>query len=124
MIDFLPSREVALSLWGREIRWYGVLYVVGYVLAWWLMPRLQKYRKLALTADQWAVVMVFGVTGVLLGGRLGYVFFYEPVYFLSHGAEIFYIWMGGMSLHGGIVGVGMALWLVSKLLKVRAGKLF
>jgi phosphatidylglycerol:prolipoprotein diacylglycerol transferase len=99
------------------------LYVVGYGLAWWLMPKLQKYRKLSLVSDEWVIVVAGCVAGVLIGGRLGYVFFYELVYFLSHGAQAFYVGMGGMSIHGGMIGVGVALGLVSKLLKINVWQL-
>jgi len=123
MVEFLPSREVAVS-WGEfSVRWYGVLYLVAYGLAWWLMPRLQKYRKIGLTSDQWLVVMVLGVAGVLIGGRLGYVVFYEPLYFEKNLAEIFFLWQGGMSIHGGIVGVAAGLLIAGRYLKVSVLKL-
>ncbi len=117
MVDFLPSREVALSFLGIDIRWYGIMYVAGYGLAWWLMPRLQSYKKVFLTSDEWAAVVALGAVGVLLGGRLGYVVFYGLEYFWGHVEEVFYFWMGGMSIHGGIIGVALALWLGGKIFK-------
>lgn len=112
------SHEVLLSVGGLEIRWYGVLYVVAFGLAWWLVPRLGTWRGLVLTADQWLVVVASGIGGVLAGGRVGYVVLYEPQFFADHPLKIFAINEGGMAFHGGLVGVAVALWLVSRWYRV------
>ena len=106
---FFPSRTVALELFGFSIHWYGVCYLVGFLLAYFLLPRLQKYRDLSLTVDQWSGVLTAAILGVLLGGRLGYVLFYDLSYFLHRPLQIFAVWNGGMSSHGGFLGVGIAL---------------
>lgn len=118
MVDFFPAREVLLALFGLEIRWYGALYVAGFVLAYFLLPRLQKYRGLTLTRDEWNELLIWAMAGVLIGGRLGYVLFYEPLVYLAHPAQIIAIWNGGMSSHGGFIGVGVAWWYASRKLKV------
>ncbi len=118
MIELFPAREVALRLGEWDVRWYGVLYVVAFGLAWWLLPRLQRYRGLKLTRDQWTFILTSALAGVLFGGRLGYVLLYEPAYFLQHPLHIFFIWEGGMASHGGIIGVAVALWLAARQLRI------
>lgn len=110
MIALFPSRTVALEIAGFGIHWYGLLYFAAFAVAWWLLPRLQKYRGLHLTGDEWSTILSWGVVGVIVGGRLGFVFFYEPAYFLVHPLEVFAVWHGGMSSHGGFIGVTLALW--------------
>src|SRR5687767_16001806 len=59
-------------------------------------------------------MLLWGVLGVILGGRFGYVLFYKPAYYLAHPLEVFYIWQGGMSFHGGLLGVMAAMWLIAR----------
>ncbi len=109
MIEFLPSRPVFVELFGFAIHWYGILYLLAFLLALALLPNLQRFRSIALTQDEWASAMAYAVLGVLIGGRMGYVLFYEPHYFAQHPREIFFVWNGGMSSHGGFVGTAAAL---------------
>lgn len=109
MIDFFPSRAVALTLFGWQIHWYGLLYLAAFLIAWWLLPRLQKVRSLSISPDEWSRVLSWAVLGVIVGGRLGYVFFYAPFYYFSHISEIIAVWHGGMASHGGFLGVVLAL---------------
>ena len=100
------------------VTWYGVLYIVAFWLAWMILPRLQDYRSLKIRQDDWVSILAAGVAGVLIGGRLGYVLFYEPGYFINHPLEVLAIWNGGMSSHGGFLGVALALWVMVKHLKI------
>jgi phosphatidylglycerol:prolipoprotein diacylglycerol transferase len=100
---------VAIELFGFGIHWYGLLYLCGFLLAWWMLPRLQGLRALALTRDDWATILTAGVVGVLVGGRLGYVLFYAPGHYFLHPLEVFAVWNGGMASHGGFLGVTLAL---------------
>ncbi|MBU2213683.1 prolipoprotein diacylglyceryl transferase [Patescibacteria group bacterium] len=118
MIHFFSSRTVALELLGFSIHWYGLMYLAGFVLAFFLLPRLQKYRGLTLSKDDWAKLLSWGIIGVIAGGRLGFVLFYEPGFFLRYPSEILQVWHGGMSSHGGFVGVAIALILVSQKRKI------
>ncbi|MEX0649522.1 MAG: prolipoprotein diacylglyceryl transferase [Candidatus Andersenbacteria bacterium] len=117
IIELLPSRAVLIRLNGVEIHWYGVLYVAAFWLAWWWLPKLQRYRSLQLSRDEWTVIVAAGAAGVLIGGRLGYILFYEPAFYFHNPAEIFAIWRGGMSSHGGFIGVGVALCWAARHLK-------
>jgi phosphatidylglycerol:prolipoprotein diacylglycerol transferase len=118
MIEFLPSRAVFLSVFGFSIHWYGMLYLFAFIVALALLPHLQRHRKLFLTNDEWASAVAYAVLGVLIGGRLGYVFFYEPFYFAQHPREIFFVWQGGMASHGGFLGTALALLLFCARYKV------
>lgn len=117
MISVFPAREVALEIGSFSVRWYGLLYVAGFWLAWYLLPKLAQYRNLKLSKDDWATILAWALVGVVVGGRLGYVLLYESGYFLAHPAQIFAIWDGGMASHGGFIGVGLAL--LSAVKKVR-----
>lgn len=109
MISLFPSRTVALELFGFGIRWYGLLYLAGFAFAWFLLPRLQKLRGLRLSSDDWGGILSAAVLGVILGGRLGYVLFYQSAYYLRHPLEVLMVWKGGMASHGGFIGVTIAL---------------
>ncbi len=108
---------VALRLGPVAIHWYGLTYLAAFGL-FLLLARLRlrhsPYREWV-SAGRWSAqdiedLMFFGVLGVVLGGRIGYCLFYKPFYYLSHPLEIFAVWEGGMSFHGGMLGVflGMA----------------
>ncbi|WP_303785885.1 prolipoprotein diacylglyceryl transferase [Azovibrio restrictus] len=104
---------VALALGPLAIRWYGLMYLAAFLQFWWLGRR----RILARPASGWTMeqlddLLFYGVLGVVIGGRLGQVLFYEPGYYLAHPFEIIAVWKGGMSFHGGFLGVlaAMALW--------------
>ena len=123
MIALFPTREILLAIGTFEVRWYGVLYIAGFVLAWYLLPRLQKYRGLNLSKDDWMYLMAWAIGGVVIGGRLGYVLLWEPTYFLANPTEVLAIWDGGMASHGGFVGVGLALWLAARKMNINLWKL-
>ncbi len=108
MLQFFPSRTVALEILGFDVHWYGVMYLLSFLVALWIVPRLQRYRDLDLHHEKIAELLTFVVIGVIVGGRLGYVLFYEPGYFFIHPLRILAVWNGGMSSHGGFLGVGIA----------------
>lgn len=112
MVEWLPERAVLLQIGAWSVRWYGVLYVAAYLAGWWLAQRLQRERDLALTREQWLEITAWVAIGVLVGGRLGYALFYEPAYFVAHPSEMVALWQGGMSVHGGLIGVALVVgWL-------------
>ncbi|MBI1833586.1 MAG: prolipoprotein diacylglyceryl transferase [Candidatus Andersenbacteria bacterium] len=115
MFEFFPAREVVLEINGFTVRWYGLLWAISFWLVWYLIPKLQKYRNLSLSRDEWTRIIAYGAIGALLGGRLGYVLLYEPTYFFQYPLEAFAIWQGGMASHGGVVGVVIGVWFATRL---------
>jgi len=106
---------VALALGPVAIRWYGLMYLVGFALIWWFGRRRIAARPDAVwTRKDFEDVLFYGILGTILGGRLGYVLFYKPAEYLSEPWTIFYVWEGGMSFHGGFLGVVLALWLFAR----------
>ncbi len=97
------------------VRWYGLMYLVGFAL----FIILGKYRARQNLLTGWHPrdiddMLFYGVFGVIIGGRVGYVMFYKPLYYLANPAEIFALWQGGMSFHGGFLGVLIALWFFAR----------
>jgi phosphatidylglycerol---prolipoprotein diacylglyceryl transferase len=105
--DFNP---IAFSIGPLAVRWYGLMYLVGFAAAWWLGTKRIHDNRAPITRKQFDDLIFFAVLGVILGGRLGYVLFYKPGYYAAHPLEIFAIWEGGMSFHGGLLGVILAAW--------------
>ena len=103
---------VAFNFFALEIRWYSLSYIFGIILAWVYCKRflIKDERELKLFDD----LISFLIIGVIVGGRLGYVIFYNPIYYLKNPIEILMLWNGGMSFHGGILGVIFATYLFSK----------
>ena len=96
---------VVFTLGPLSVRWYGVMYLLGFA-AFWILGRVRaKESWRGITPDDVEDLLFYGVFGVVLGGRLGYCLFYQPGYYLSHPGEIFALWHGGMSAHGGLLGV-------------------
>ncbi len=100
---------IAIHLGPLAIRWYGLMYLVGFIL-FIALGRLRAKRRpdLNWTAKDIDDLLFYGVLGVILGGRLGYVLFYKLGYYLDHPIEILQVWQGGMSFHGGFLGVLVA----------------
>ena len=104
---------IAVSLGPLAVRWYGLMYLAGFVAFLWLGKRRAAAQPWhGMNAQDVDDLLFYGVLGVVLGGRLGQVLFYEPAYYFAHPLEIFAVWKGGMAFHGGMLGVfvAMALW--------------
>jgi len=97
---------VAIAVGPLAIRWYGLMYLVGFGIAFLLArSRIKKGSSGSISYAVFDDLFFFCVLGVVLGGRLGYVLFYKPGFYIAHPLEIFYVWQGGMSFHGGFLGV-------------------
>lgn len=106
---------IALNLGPLAIRWYGLMYLSGFLAVLLLgRYRIKHCLNAPINYQQLDDLLFYGVLGVVLGGRLGYVLFYKPDYYLLHLLEVFYVWEGGMSFHGGFLGVLAAMWLYVK----------
>ena len=96
----------------REIRWYGLLWVIGLIVAVYVVQRIYKSEKLP---EKWFdSLFVHMMLGIILGARLGHCLFYEPEYYLANPVEMLKIWKGGLASHGGVIGIIIAVWLYSK----------
>ncbi|MBR7158700.1 MAG: prolipoprotein diacylglyceryl transferase [Alphaproteobacteria bacterium] len=100
---------IALELGPLVIRWYSLAYLFGILGGWWLAVRLSRKADSPFTPELISDFVVWATLGVILGARLGYVLFYNPAYYLHNPAEILAVWHGGMSFHGGLIGVITAL---------------
>ncbi len=104
---------IALDLGFFQLRWYSLAYIVGIVIGWWYLLKLVAQPG-APMARRHADDMVFYATlGILLGGRLGYVLFYKPAEYFANPGDIIRVWDGGMSFHGGVIGVSLAILFVA-----------
>lgn len=108
-IAFPNIDPVLIEFGPLAIRWYGLAYVAGLILGWRYVRRLVNGPPPVTPGRDVDDFLVWATLGVVLGGRLGYVLFYQPAYYLSHPLAIFQVWAGGMSFHGGLLGVLIAL---------------
>ena len=103
-----------------QIRWYSMAYILGIVMGWMYANRIikltrkNKYNFKQITTSQFDDLIIYLVIGIILGGRLGYVFFYNLEYYSQNLFEIFKLWQGGMSFHGGLLGVIVSIIFFSK----------
>ena len=109
---------VAISVFGFDVHWYGLMYVAGFLSVYFLwVLRINKYPDLVSSkwnSDLVSDLIFYGAIGAVVGGRLGYVLFYKPEYYASHLVEVLYVQQGGMSFHGGLLGVIAGLFLFSR----------
>ena len=118
-IPFPMIDPVAVQLGPLAIKWYGLAYVVGLLGGWWYARKLVaadglwggRARPQAIELDD---MLLFVAFGVVLGGRIGFVLFYDLARYLERPQDIFAIWQGGMSFHGGLIGATLGLWLFAK----------
>jgi len=109
---------IALKLGPVAIHWYGITYLVAFGLFLWLATlraRRPQFAEAGWTRRDVEDMLFYGVLGVVIGGRLGYVLFYKPGYYIGHPLEVFAVWKGGMSFHGGMLGVIAAMALFAHL---------
>jgi phosphatidylglycerol---prolipoprotein diacylglyceryl transferase len=110
MFIYPRINPVAFSFGVLKVHWYGLMYLLSFLLGWALMRyRACKY-KLSWTADQIADLIFYLAVGVVVGGRVGYMLFYDLPNFIHHPWIIFKVWEGGMSFHGGLLGVVLMVW--------------
>jgi phosphatidylglycerol:prolipoprotein diacylglycerol transferase len=105
---------VAIQLGPLAVRWYGLMYLVGFFAAWWLGRRRARQDGSGWRVEQVDDLIFYAALGVILGGRVGYVFFYGFDQLLADPLYLLRIWQGGMSFHGGLLGVLVAAWLFGR----------
>jgi phosphatidylglycerol:prolipoprotein diacylglycerol transferase len=99
---------VFLRIGPLEFRWYGLMYIIGFISAYFLVLAGVRRKKMGLNKDEIADLIFSVAMGVILGGRCGYILFYNLSYYLSHPLKVFAVWEGGMSFHGGLTGAILA----------------
>ncbi len=109
MLHYPEINPIALKVGPLAVHWYGLMYLLGFVSAWWLGLYRAKHTYKDWNSAQVADVIFYSALGVILGGRVGYVLFYDLPLYVSQPLNIFKIWDGGMSFHGGLIGVMIAM---------------
>src|SRR3546814_891773 len=106
--------EIAFSVFGLPIRWYALAYLAGIFVGYWYLLKLIAQPGAPMARRHADDMVFYAMLGIIVGGRIGYVLFYNLGNYLRHPIEIFKLWDGGMSLHGGVVGVLLAIWYVTR----------
>jgi phosphatidylglycerol:prolipoprotein diacylglycerol transferase len=105
----LGLSPIALDLGFFQLRWYSLAYIAGIIIGWWYLLKLIAQPGAPMARRHADDLVFYATLGILLGGRLGYVLFYKPMEYLQNPAEIIRVWDGGMSFHGGVIGVSCAI---------------
>ncbi len=110
MLQHPQFDPVAIAIGPLKIHWYGLTYLVGFVAGWWLGRLRARKPGSPFNEEQLSDLLFYLALGVILGGRFGYVIFYNFSSFLADPLWLFRVWEGGMSFHGGLLGVMLAMW--------------
>lgn len=114
--DFI--NPVAFEFWKIKVHWYGIMYLVGFAVAWWLGIKRTAQKHSPVRKQQIEDIVFYGVLGVIIGGRMGHVLFYSFDSWLNDPLWPFKVWEGGMAFHGGIIGVCVAMWIYARKHKI------
>lgn len=106
--------EVAFSVFGLPIRWYALAYLAGIFLGYWYLLKLIAQPGAPMARRHADDMIFYAMLGIILGGRIGYVLFYNLESYIKDPVAVFRLWDGGMSLHGGVLGVLLAIWYVTR----------
>ena len=117
-MQFPRIDPVFLSIGPLHFRWYGLMYVLAFVATYLIIRSESKRKELSLTSDDVADLVFYGAMGVVLGGRIGYILFYNLGFYLNNPLKLFAVWEGGMSFHGGFLGVMLAFWFYARRKKI------
>jgi phosphatidylglycerol:prolipoprotein diacylglycerol transferase len=113
-LQFPHIDPIIFSIGPIALRWYGLMYLIGFVAAMYIANKAADRSQGTWTRDQVSDLLFYGFLGVILGGRIGYVLFYQFDYFLTEPLYLFKIWQGGMSFHGGLLGVITAVFIFAR----------
>lgn len=114
MLIYPNIDPAAVRIGEFAVHWYGLMYLIAFVLAWWLGTVQAKRPHSTWQVAEIGDLVFYAALGVILGGRMGYILFYNFDFFLAEPWRIFFIWQGGMSFHGGLLGVLLAMWLYAR----------
>ena len=111
-----PSIDpVILSISFIDIRWYSLAYIFGLIFGLYLIKKLNKIKGNIISVNELDNFFLWAVLGIIIGGRIGYVFFYQTKLFINNPLYIFEIWNGGMSFHGGLAGISLSIYIFTKI---------
>jgi phosphatidylglycerol:prolipoprotein diacylglycerol transferase len=113
-MQFPSIDPVFLSIGPIHLRWYGLMYVLSFIATYFILRAESKRKKLSLSTNDITDLLFYGALGVVLGGRIGYILFYNLDFYLANPLKVFAFWEGGMSFHGGFLGVVTAFLLYSR----------
>ncbi len=105
MIAYPNIDPVFLKIGPLAFRWYGLMYAISFILAIFLIPIMAARKKVKVTKEEISDLLFYTAIGMILGGRFGYILFYNPVYYFSNPMKLLAVWEGGMSFHGALIGV-------------------
>ncbi|RKZ40403.1 MAG: prolipoprotein diacylglyceryl transferase [Gammaproteobacteria bacterium] len=114
MLTYPEIDPILFQVGPLKVHWYGFMYLIGFGFAWWLGSRRTREPNAIVTAQQLSDLIFYGALGVVLGGRLGYILFYDLQTYMTTPWAIFKVWQGGMSFHGGFIGVLVAMGLYAR----------
>ncbi len=114
MLTYPTMDPIAFHLGPLPVHWYGLMYLVGFLGGWGLLTLRAQKSPRGFTTEQISDILFYAALGIILGGRLGYMLFYDFDEAIQHPLRILMIWHGGMSFHGGLIGVILALWLYGR----------
>ena len=114
MLTYPDISPVAVDFGPVAIHWYGLTYLFGFIAVWWLGNLRARRPDSGWTPEEVADMLFYGALGVILGGRVGYILFYNFDLFIDDPLMLFRIWQGGMSFHGGMLGVFVAMWVFGR----------
>lgn len=117
MLTYPNIDPIAFELGPLKVHWYGIMYLIGFGAAWWLGRQRARRPDSGWTEQQIGDLIFYGALGAVLGGRTGYVLFYDLPSYLAEPMRIFKVWEGGMSFHGGLIGVLVAMLLYGRSIK-------
>ncbi len=113
-MQFPQIDPVFLSIGPLQFRWYGLMYVLGFIATYFILRSESRRKQLSLSADDISDLVFYSALGVVLGGRLGYILFYNLPFYLNNPLKLLAVWEGGMSFHGGFLGVTASLALFAR----------
>jgi phosphatidylglycerol:prolipoprotein diacylglycerol transferase len=117
MLVYPTINPIAFTLGPIQVHWYGLMYLIGFISAWLLAYWRSRHYQLDWNKDQISDLIFYAAVGVILGGRIGYMVFYNTHELIHQPWSVIRVWQGGMSFHGGLLGVIMALWLFARRFK-------
>lgn len=117
MLTYPLMDPIAFHIGTWPVYWYGLMYLIGFLAGWGVLSLRLRHRPDSFTQDQLSDMVFFAALGAIIGGRLGYVFFYDFAAFIQNPLVLFQTWKGGMSFHGGCLGVILGMWIGARKFK-------